>query len=171
MNSWLDVNNAGEQKEYTIIPRGEIVCIQLIIRPGGYDTQKQFGIEGQVATQGPSGAIYLDCECAILGGEYNKRRVWHKIGLWTDKGPEWALQGRAFIRALLNSATGINPTDQSPTAKQARTIKRFEDLENRPFVARIGVEIDAQYGPKNKIDIIIQPGHPAYSSAWSKPAV
>ena len=38
--------------------------------------------------------------------------------------------GRARIRAILESAKGVNPKDMSEIAQKARTIESFADLNN-----------------------------------------
>jgi hypothetical protein len=42
--------------------------------------------------------------------------MWSLIGLSSPKGPEWANMGRSFMKAILNSARGIHPDDNSPGA-------------------------------------------------------
>ena len=66
--------------------------------------------------------------------------------------------------AMLNSAKGILPGDNSPRAMEARRIKGFEDLNGFVFVARIDVEEDAKGGHKNTIKNAIEPGHKDYAA-------
>ena len=87
------------------------------------------------------------------------------IGLHSEKGPEWTNMGRTFIRAVLNSARGIHPQDQTPQAQQARCIQGFADLDGIEFVARIDVEKDQRSGEdRNVIRTAIEPNHKDYAT-------
>ena len=73
--------------------------------------------------------------------------------------------GRAHIRAILESAKGINPKDMSEIAQKARTIESFADLNNLDVVIKIGIEHDKNgiYPDKNRVLAIITPEHISYS--------
>lgn len=112
-----------------------------------------------------TGAAYLNCDFVVLEGPYAKRKVWSLIGLHSEKGPEWANMGRSFIRALLNSARGLHPRDDSPAAQSARCIQGFANLDGIEFVARIDVEKDQRsVEDRNVIHTVIQPDYPEYAA-------
>ena len=73
--------------------------------------------------------------------------------------------GKARIRAILESAKGINPKDVSEIAMAARKINSFDELNNLDAVIKIGVEHDknGQYQDKNRVIAIITPENFAYS--------
>ena len=73
--------------------------------------------------------------------------------------------GKARIRAILESAKGINPKDMSEIAVAARKINSFDELNNLDVVIKIGIEHDksGQYQDKNRVIAIITPEHFAYS--------
>ena len=105
--------------------------------------------------------IYLNCEFVILEGKYAKRKIFDKIGI--EGNERWLNMGKARIRAILESAKGINPKDTSETAIEARKINSFEELNYLDVVIKIGVEHAGQYQDKNKILAIITPEHASYS--------
>ena len=84
----------------------------------------------------------LDCEFVVLDGEFAKRKLW---GLFTLSGTseghaEAARISHARLRAILESARGINPDDQSETASKARQVASYSDFDGMIFVGKIGVE-------------------------------
>jgi hypothetical protein len=163
-NAWADFNDAPEQGGYDLIPAKTLAKVRLTLRPGGYD-EPQRGWTGGLATRSATtGSVYLYCEFVVLEGPFAKRKVWSMIGLYSPKGPEWGNIGRSFLRAILNSARGIHPTDDSPTAQNGRRIRSFADLDGLVFAARIDVEKDAKQGDKNVIKQAIQPDHKEYAA-------
>src|SRR5512134_648508 len=157
--SWNDFNDA---QNTSIMPKGEIVKVRTVIRPGGYDDPAQ-GWTGGYATRGDSGAVYLNAEFTVLEGPYARRKIFTLIGLYSPKGPEWANMGRALIKGILNSARGISDKDISPQAQAARRISGFKDLDGIEFLARVDVGEDVNGDPKNEIRKAITPDHRDYA--------
>jgi hypothetical protein len=162
--TWNDFNDADDQREYALIPPKTLAKVIMTIRPGGYDDPSQGWTGGYATRSDKTGAIYLNAKFTILEGPFAKRVVFGLIGLYSPKGPEWANIGRSFLRAILNSARGIHPTDNSPQAQSARRIKGFADLDGVEFVARIDVEKDQNGDDKNVIKVAIQPDHKEYAA-------
>ena len=156
--SWNDFSTADEQTGGDLIPNKTPVKVHLKIRAGGYDDPEK-GLTGGYATRSEnSGAIYLDCEFTVMGGKYNKRKVWSLIGLHSPKGPKWEQMGRSFIRAALESAAGVKAEDASDKAMAARRIKGLGDLDGLEFCAMIEVEHaepGSDYSDKNKINNVV----------------
>lgn len=159
--SWNNFNDAEEQHD--VIPGGTLAKVCMTIRKGNFDNPNM-GWTGGYATRNPEkGSCYLDCEYVVLEGPFARRKVWSLIGLHSPKGEKWANMGRAFVKAILNSARGISAKDNSPQAQSARQISGFADLDGIEFVARIDVEDDDR-GQKNKISKAITPDHKDYAS-------
>jgi hypothetical protein len=165
MTTWNDFNNAENQSTFDVIPAKTPVKVRMTIKPGGFDNPHLGWTGGYVTRNSTTGAAYLNGEFVVLEGPYARRKVWSLIGLHSEKGPEWANMGRSFIRALLNSARGIHPKDDSPAAQSARCIQCFADLDGIEFAARIDVEKDQRSGEdRNVIRTVIQPDHPEYAA-------
>ncbi len=164
--SWMNFNDAEEQTG-DLIPHGTAVKVRLKIRAGGYDDASQ-GWTGGYATRKPeSGAVYLDAEFTVIGGKYAKRKVWNLIGLFSPKGPNWGNMGRSFIRAALESARGIAPSDASERAIAARQINGIGDLDGLEFCAFVDVDKaqpGSQYGDKNVIQRVLPVSHKDYQA-------
>lgn len=165
--SWMNFNDADEQTGGDVIPNGTLAKVRLKIRPGGYNDEAK-GWTGGIATRSESkGSVYLDGEFTVMGGKYNKRKVWTLIGLHSPKGPKWEQMGRSFIRAALESARGIKADDASDKAMKARQISGLSDLDGLEFVVKIEVEKaeeGSEYGDKNKINTVIPVTHKEYAA-------
>lgn len=165
--SWMNFNDADEQTGGDVIPNGTLAKVRLKIRPGGYNDEAK-GWTGGIATRSDNtGAVYLDGEFTVMGGKYNKRKVWTLIGLHSPKGPKWEQMGRSFIRAALESARGIKADDASDKAMKARQISGLSDLDGLEFVVKIEVEKaeeGSEYGDKNKINTVIPVTHKEYAA-------
>jgi hypothetical protein len=160
--AWSDFNDAEDQRDFALIPPKTLAKVIMAIRPGGYDDPGQGWTGGYATRSDSTGAIYLNAKFTILEGPFAKRVVFGLIGLYSPKGPEWTGMGRSFLRAILNSARGIQPADQSPQAQTARRIRGFADLDGIEFVARIDVEKDQNGEDKNVVKAAIQPDHKDY---------
>lgn len=167
MTMWNDFNNADDQLDFDLIPRGTKVKVRMTIKPGGYDDPEQGWVGGYASQSSTSPAVYLNCEFVILEGKYAKRKVFSNIGLYSSKGPEWANMGRAFVKGILNSANNLHPQDNSPQAQNLRRISGFADLDGIEFIARIDVEKDSDGESKNVIKAAITPDNKAYAEVMN----
>ena len=168
MNAWANFNDAEEQQDHgDIIPKGTIAKVHMKIRPGGHDDPSQ-GWTGEIATRNDStGSVYLDAEFTVIGGPYNKRKIWSLIGLYSPKGPKWQQMGRSFIRAALESARGIKAEDASELAMKARQINGLSDLNGLEFVVKVDVDPadpGSEYSDKNVIRNVIGVSHKEYQT-------
>jgi hypothetical protein len=158
----FDFNDAGEQRSFDVIPAGTICVLQLTIRPGGA------GDDGWLKKASDGASEHLDCEFAVVGGEYDKRKLWQPLTVHgTTPGHEEAGKiSRNTLRAILESARGIRPDDKSEAAQNARKISSWADLDQLRFMARLGVRPPRDgYSAKNTIQDVITPER----QAWKQP--
>lgn len=168
MTTWNDFNDAEQQHDFDLIPKGTVARLRMTIKPGGYDDPSQ-GWTGGYATQSfDTGSVYLACEFVVLEGEYAKRKLWSNVGLYSPKGPTWGQMGRSFVRAALNSARNVHPQDMSPQAAAARRIQGLHELDGLEFVGRIDVEKDAKGELRNVVKLAVEPGTPEYAQAMGQ---
>ena len=168
-NTWQDFNDAEQQQGFDLIPKGALVKVRMTIKPGGFDDAARGWTDGYATESFDTGSIYLAAEFVVLEGEFAKRKLWSNIGLHSPKGDAWANMGRTFIRAALNSAYGVLPSDQSPEAQNARRIGSFSALDGIEFVARIDVEKDNKGEYRNTIKQVIEPDHKDYARLMGVP--
>lgn len=168
MATWNDYNDARQNPN--LIPKGALAKLRLTIRPGGFDDASK-GWHGGYATRGTTGSVYLNCEFTVLEGQYAKRKIFSRIGLYSPKGPDWANMGRSLIRSMLNSARGISDKDISPNAQAARRITSFADLDGIEFVGKIDVGPDANGEDKNEVRMALTPDHRDYAQIMGRVAL
>ena len=167
MNTWNDFNDAEQQNDFDVIPKGTVARLRMTIKPGGYD-HPDFNWTGGYATQSlDTGSVYLSCEFVVLEGQFAKRKVFSNSGLYSPKGETWGQMGRSFIRAVLNSSRQINPKDMSQQAVAARRIQGFHELDGIEFVGRIDVEKDSKGEWRNIVKFAIEPGAQEYQQSAS----
>lgn len=164
--NWMDFSDADEQTGGDLIPHKTPVKVRMKIRAGSYNDAEQGWTGGYATRNEKTGAVYLDCEFTIIGGKYNKRKVWSLVGLYSPKGPKWAQMGRSFIRAALESARGVRPSDASELAIKARRINGLGDLDGLEFAALVEVqkaEEGTDYNDRNVIQTVLPVTHKDYA--------
>lgn len=156
--SAFDLNDAAPQAEFgDIIPNGAIVKLCGRLRPGGQ------GDEGVLKASNSSDAMMLDWEFTVVEGKFARRKFWSFMtvsgGNLNERGESkgWVIT-KSTLRAMVDSALGLNPKDESPEAKAKRNIPGFTALDGIIFVAKIGVEKGQNgYADKNKIATVVTP--------------
>jgi len=97
---------------------------------------------------GKTGAQGLDIEYTVTAGPYAKRKAWgwHGVaGNGSDGHNKMVSITRSYIRAMIESAFGIDPADDSQDAMNGRRISDWQDLDGMEFVARFDVEEGSDY--------------------------
>ena len=118
----------------------------MTIRPGGVDGQTEIdrGLLKASTTPG-SDVLSLDGEFTVTEGRFVRRKFWHAFtvsgGKVDEKGASigWNISKRTF-RAMIDSALGLDPDDNSEEAKAKRRLRGLADLDGITFVAKITVE-------------------------------
>ena len=118
-----------------------------------------------------SDAKLLDCEFTVVEGPYARRKFWQNFtvagGKVDEKGQSkgWNIAKSAF-RAMIDSALGLNPKDDSAAAKQKRVIQGLKQLDGIVFVARIMIEpaSNPNYKDANKLANVVTPDEPQYAA-------
>ena len=162
MSTDFDFNTAGEQRSFDVIPANTICTLELKIRPGGA------GDGGWLRRAKDDASEGLDCEFVVVDGPYTNRRLWQLYTLsgTTPKHAEAGEISRNTLRAMLESARGIKPSDTSDAAKAARSVSGWQDFDGLRFVVRLGVRPPQDgYAAKNTILEVITPDR----QAWKQP--
>jgi hypothetical protein len=168
----LDLNDAQPQMSPVgdLLPDGAFAKVRMTIRPGGADGASPMDARLLKASS-YSDVKSLDCEFTVVDGPYARRKFWHSFtvagGKLDDKGQSkgWNISKSAF-RAMIDSALGLNPKDESQAAREKRLIAGLKALDGIAFAARIMVEqpSSAQYKPSNKLANVVLPGEPQYAA-------
>jgi hypothetical protein len=156
----FDFNDAGEQRSTDVIPDGTIATVQMTIKAGGA------GPDGWLTRAKDGASEHLNCEFTVVDGTHAKRKLWSRYTVEGTNHQTAIDIARKMFKAMLESAKGIRPDDETPAAKAARQVKSWADFDQLRFVARIGVEPPKNgYEAKNTIKEIITPER----QAWKKP--
>jgi hypothetical protein len=167
-----DLNDAQPQMAPLgeLIPDGTFAKVKMTIRPGGVNGSTPTDV-GLLKASQSSDAKMLDCEFTVVSGPYARRKFWQNFtvagGKLDEKGQSkgWNISKSAF-RAMVDSALGLDPKDESPAAKGKRVIQGLKQLDGIAFAARIMVEpaSNPQYRDQNKLANIVLPGEPQYAA-------
>lgn len=158
----IDLNAAGDQRSFDVIPANTILTLHLTIRRGNA------GEGGWLRRASDGASEGLDCEFVVVDeGPYKGRKLWQLFTLSGTKTGH-ADAGRislSTLKAIVELAKGIRPDDTSEAAQAARKVS-WEDLDQLRFVARIGVRPpQGTFAAKNKIDEVITPER----QTWRQP--
>ena len=155
--------NQDDQQMFDLIPNNTIVPVVMTIRPGSA------GEGGWFTESKTSDALMLDCEFTVSAGPFARRKFWQNMVLFGGKVDESgnSIAGkisRATLRAILESARGILPSDFSEAAKKARTVSGPGDFNGMEFICKIGVQKGQNgYSDKNQIAVVITPDKKEYA--------
>lgn len=163
----VDFNDAGPQRGFDLIPNGTIATVQMIINNGGLG-------EGGLLKQSKNGECQmLDVEFTVVEGPYAKRKIFQPLVLsGSTKGQAEAAEiCGALLRAILESAHGIDPNDKSEAAQIKRKAE-YANFNNLRFVAKIGIELtkNVAYRDKNIIRAAITPNMKQWHPVEQLPA-
>lgn len=160
-----DYNTAGEQRSFDVMPDGTIAVLQMNIRSGGA------GEDGLLKRSKGGEAEGLDVEFIVVEGDYAKRKLWSYFvtGGTTDGHTQAADITTRRLRAILESARGIKPTDVSEAAKKAR-LATYDDFDGIRFIGKLGVEpAKGDYKAKNILAEVITPDRKEWHPVEQEP--
>ena len=162
----LDLNNVpysdkGPQ-DFELIPDGTIV--RAFIKLEGGDTElPEFG-GGKYFKSSQSGAKWMPTEMTIVGGPYDKRKVWQNIFVDGAKLDENGFSvakriGLETIKKMVDSHFGIRMKDDSPESAQKRgSVNGVHMLNGMQICLKVGIEKGTNgYADKNKIKTVLTP--------------
>jgi hypothetical protein len=165
IKNMYDFSDVEPQQSSDLIADGSFAKVMMTIRPGGVDGQTEIdrGLLKASTTAG-SDVLSLDCEFTVTEGRLARRKFWQTFtvsgGKVDEKGASigWNISKRTF-RAMIDSALGLDPEDNSDDAKAKRRLRGLADLDGITFVAKITVEpsTDSRYPDKNKLDRPVLP--------------
>src|SRR5690606_10410982 len=119
----FDFNNAEPQRAMgALIPDNTVCLVVAKLRPGGQ------GPGGWLKTNNDGSCLMADFEFGIDGGEYDRRKFWSLFVTEgdTDGQKRAANITRSRLRAMLESAYGILPGDDSPEAIRKRQVAGWQ---------------------------------------------
>jgi hypothetical protein len=154
-----DYSDAPPPRGFELIPPNTVATMSLHILGGGA------GEDGALKRSKDGRCEMLALEITLLDGKFAKRKIFEN---WIVEGVDHAKAieiSRSRIKAVLDSALGLDPKDVSPQARAART-KSYKELEGLTFIGKTGIEKGApkndgsgeNWPDKNILGAIITPG-------------
>ncbi len=150
----LDLNLAEKgNPPSTVIPKGTILPVQMNLRPGGA------GEGGWLKRNNAGNALMMDCEFTVLDGDFAKRKFWtHFVTEGETEGQKKAAEiTKQRLRQIVESALGIEPSDESEAAVKARRLNDYSDLDGVRFLVAVGVDKSEGYAEKNVFGWAVTP--------------
>ena len=89
--------------------------------------------------------LMLDAEFTVTEGPHIRRKFWQTLTVSGGKVDENGVSigariTKSTLRAMIDSALGLDPEDMSEATKAKRILRGFADLSGITFVAKIKVE-------------------------------
>jgi hypothetical protein len=128
-----DYSDAPPPRDFELIPPNTVATMSLHILGG------VAGEDGALKRSKDGRCEMLALEIALLDGEFAKRKIFEN---WIVEGVDHAKAieiSRSRIKAVLDSALGLDPKDVSPQARAART-RSYKELEGLAFIGKTGIE-------------------------------
>jgi len=160
--------------EFELIPEGTIARAILLIKPN-YLTLEEFSNTPMFKESPHSSAKYIETEFTIVGGKFDKRKVWQNIffdgDAKNDQGISKArINGLRTLRLLVDSMLGLDPKDVTPESNNKRKIPGVDALQGQEFCIKIGIEKGTNgYSDKNKMVSPIAADHKEYIPSGHAP--
>ena len=124
-------------------------------------------------------AEFLDCDFTVLSGPYAKRKIFANLLLdGTTAGHAKAADiSRSLLRAIYESAHGLDPNDKTPAANALLAGVTLADLNGATFLATVEIEPGGKrpdgsgnYKDKNVIGRVLRIGDKDYRVLAQPPA-
>ena len=131
-----DYSDAPEQRGIDLIPDGTVATVQLDHSPRRRRRGRACSSAARTAR-----CEMLDLEFVVVDGPQAKRKLWERMVIngTTDGHAKAAEISRGRLRAIIEFARGIKPSDMSAEARKARTVE-LGDFDGLRFIAKIGIE-------------------------------
>ena len=167
----FDFNQAEEQKQRVPgpVPAGSIVLLKVEIqRP----TNPEYAAKpGSYVTRTKKGLLLLNCQMTVMAGTYEGYRWFENYMLpegmqtvsLTDGQRSACRISYSKMRAIIEAYRKIDPKDQSPRARSARTLADLMDLSGMIFPCRVGLKKEPrEYTKKDGTRGIAWDNHAAF---------
>lgn len=167
-------DNSNQQREFELIP--DNTTARAIIKLSGGDIQlPEFG-DGAFFKQSQStNAKWLPMELTIVGGQFDKRKIWQNLFVDGNKLSERGVPvakeiGMRTLRSIIDSAFGLSSKDDNPQAQQARNLSGVSQLQGLEVCIRVGIEKGSNgYSDKNKVKAFLTADQNGYIAGGQQP--
>lgn len=155
--------SSGSNEPLQLIPDGTVARAYMTFGTDGDTQMPEFSTAHVFRKSQNTSAVWLPLELTIMGGNYDKRKVWsnlfvHGDAVGDDGVPKARRIGLETLRKMIDSAYGLSANDMSPEAQAKRNIQSIDVLDGIEVCVVIGVEKGTNgYADKNKIKTYLTP--------------
>jgi len=168
----MDFNDAEPQGTGggSVIPDGTVAPVIINVR-------------GIVTSKNNQAVKGVDFEFTVIEGPFKNRKAWKWAGFKgtdSDGHKQMVSITRSFVRGILESAYGVDPSADDPASMAARQLGDWEDLNSVAFLARFGVEEGSDFvnertgatqkGKDKNTIFAVTPDDPDYAASGFRPA-
>ena len=163
----IDLNEVLPEIPRTVIPEDVYRC-EIEVMDGGA------GDDRSLTVSAAGFLLFLKVHVKVLSGKYRGTVIFDNINVEIDVKPpreklanfeKAAEMGQARVRAIVESAYLIKPTDDSKRARAQRIIKNWGAIDGLRVWARIGIKpASGGYSERNEVISIVRPGDPDWRS-------
>jgi hypothetical protein len=162
----MGINLSGAERQREM---GELI-------PSGTIAPMVINVRGRKETRAEDG-VMLDVEFTIVGGDYDKRKLWDMMMIESSLQSDGRKQAiditMSRLRGIVESAFGIDPADDSQEAIDFRDnfLDDYEDIDGLEVLAKIGIEKsdDDKYPDKNRVVAFVTIDDEAYDESGFEP--
>lgn len=155
--------SSGNSEPLQLIPDGTVARAYMVFGTDGDTQMPEFSNAHVFRKSQNTSAVWLPLELTIMGGDYDKRKVWtnlfvHGDAVGDDGVPKARRIGLETLRKMIDSAHGLSQNDMSPEAQAKRNIASIDVLDGIEVCVVIGVEKGTNgYADKNRIKTYLTP--------------
>ena len=158
----------GSSEAPTLMPDGTIARAYMIFTPDGDVQMPEFSQAHVFRKSQNTSAIWLPLELTVMGGQFDRRKVWHNLFVHGDAVDDDGVSkarkvGLQTMRDIINSAYSLSRNDITPEAQAKRNIPSVDVLDGIEVCVVIGFEKGTNgYADKNKVKAFIGPDSSDY---------
>ena len=163
----LDLNNfeanSAPDNDFELIPVGTEARAIVTIKPGMH-VMDMFGRTQSFHFSTQTKAKWVELEFTIIGGKFDKRKVWDRLFVDGDKmnpntnKPVAYEIGMGTLRAMIDSINGLDPSDKSENSQRLRSLNGIEDIDGKELCIKIGIKKGTNgYADSNKLMTSLTP--------------
>jgi len=174
----LNFNNVpvseAPKTEFSLIPDNTICRAVMVVKVLDIEIP-EFGAGTWFKQSQTSKAKWMELELTVVGGEFDRRKFWHKIFVDGEKLGESGMPvakeiGLQQLRKIIDSMHGLDPSDMSEAAQQRRNISGVNDLNAMEICAKVGIKKGTNgYADQNQLKVALTPADTGYIAAGQIP--
>lgn len=173
LNNVVADNNQAD-RDFQLIPQ-DTVARAIVNLSGGDIELPEFGAGRFFKASSSSNAKWLPIELTIIGGPFDRRKVWHNIFVDGDKMSDRGIPvakeiGMRTLRSMIDSAFNLSSKDDSPQAQQARHLNGVDQLNNLQVCFKVGIQKGNNgYADKNNVKTFLTADMNGFISGGAAP--